>query len=410
MYVLIPMRTAPAVLALLDSTGRPTAGWPVVVPGARWCDQLLPVEDGSVRLVCTMENPDGNMFDPIGAFAFDPNGRLLTGWPVALDGYYFTGQVAGDDLVVLLSRSLGDVDVEGRPSFDVGLVSIAADGSVGDGERLTDVGHCCMWAVGPDGIAYGVDPASSDPSPQTRNSRITAVDLSGQRAGWPVSLEGITSSSALGPGGQAAVTVASVDGNTSRVVVFGPDGRGAPARSAPLPIRTAEYTGDTGGCTPGTPRAPVVATDGTTFVYSELEAAVYAVDPSLATMSGWPFEPDAPLAHARPGFEHEHEAGYCPAPVIPAVGPDRTLYLPLQPENGSVGGSLVAVGPDGRVRPGWPVELKRPGAEIWSVVVGSDGTAYALAIEPESGGRSSATILAFEPDSTVRYTTTIIEP
>ena len=94
----------------------------------------------------------------------------------------------------------------------------------------------------------------------------------------------------------------------------------------------------------------------------------------------------------------------------PAIGPDNTLYLPLQARNATVGGRIVAVGPDGRVRPGWPVELHRSGAEFWSVVVGSDGTVYALAIEPETGDASSATILAIAPDSTVLYTTTIIDP
>jgi hypothetical protein len=62
------------------------------------------------------------------------------------------------------------------------------------------------------------------------------------------------------------------------------------------------------------------------------------------------------------------------------------------------------------VRAGWPVELKRPGAEFWSVVVGPDGTVYAQAIEPESGDRSSATILAIARDSPVLYTTTVVEP
>ena len=62
------------------------------------------------------------------------------------------------------------------------------------------------------------------------------------------------------------------------------------------------------------------------------------------------------------------------------------------------------------MRPSWPVELRRPGAEFWSVVVGSDGTAYALAIEPEPGDTSSASILAIAPDSTVLWTTTIIDP
>jgi hypothetical protein len=60
--------------------------------------------------------------------------------------------------------------------------------------------------------------------------------------------------------------------------------------------------------------------------------------------------------------------------------------------------------------PGWLVELQRPGAAFWSVVVGSDGIAYGLAIEPETGDVSSASILAIAPDSTVLYITTIIEP
>jgi hypothetical protein len=42
--------------------------------------------------------------------------------------------------------------------------------------------------------------------------------------------------------------------------------------------------------------------------------------------------------------------------------------------------------------------------------VGPDGTAYALAIEPESSRTSSASIVAITPDSTVRYRTTIINP
>ncbi len=139
-------------------------------------------------------------------------------------------------------------------------------------------------------------------------------------------------------------------------------------------------------------------------------ARIIALDPSLKTLSGWPFEPSAALAHARPGLESEHEAGYCPGSVPPAVGPDGTLYLALEAPDARSGGSLVAVGPNGKIRAGWPVGLKRPGSEFWSVVVGSDGTVYALAIEPEAGKQSSATVLAIAPDSTVRSRTTIVEP
>jgi hypothetical protein len=194
------------------------------------------------------------------------------------------------------------------------------------------------------------------------------------------------------------------------MLVFEPDGTVVSARSAALPIATAEYSEDTGGCAVDSPQAPVVAHDGTTFLYSELVSAIYAIDPSMATIQDWPFDPGAPLAIARPGLESEHEAGYCPLPVVPAVGPDRTLYLPLEPRSPSVGGRLLAVGSDSQVRPGWPVDLVRPGSEFWSVVAGPDRTVYALAIEPESGGSSSATILAIAADSTIRYTATIIEP
>jgi hypothetical protein len=80
------------------------------------------------------------------------------------------------------------------------------------------------------------------------------------------------------------------------------------------------------------------------------------------------------------------------------------------PRAATLGGSIVAIGPDGRARPGWPVGLKRSGAEFWSVVVAPNGTAYALAIEPEPGDSSSASILAIAADSTVLWTTTIIDP
>jgi len=167
---------------------------------------------------------------------------------------------------------------------------------------------------------------------------------------------------------------------------------------------------DVGGCTAGSPKPPIVADDRAIFAHSELDTHIYGVDRALAILLGWPFDSGASLDQARPGLESEHEAGYCPGPVPPAVGGDGTLYLALENGSATVGGSIVAVGSDGRVRPGWPVELKRPGAEFWSVVIGADGTAYALAFEPESGGTSSATILAIAPDSTVLWSTTIITP
>jgi hypothetical protein len=153
-----------------------------------------------------------------------------------------------------------------------------------------------------------------------------------------------------------------------------------------------------------------VGPDGTTFVIDLIASRtiVAGVSPSGQVMAGWPYRSEA---GAQP-------TGVCPDGAVcegsfwalPAIGPDNGLYLIHGTADSSTGGSIVVVGSDGRVRAGWPVELQRPGAEFWSVVVGPDGTAYALAIEPEAGESSSASIVAIAPDSTVLYTTTIVEP
>jgi hypothetical protein len=135
---------------------------------------------------------------------------------------------------------------------------------------------------------------------------------------------------------------------------------------------------------------------------------VVGVGPSGHVMAGWPYRSDT--GYQAIGYSPPGDVDEGMSLAAPELGPGNILFLLHGAKGPSAnGGSIVAIGPDGRVRPGWPVELKRPGAEFWSVVVGSDGTAYALAVEPETGDTSSASILAIAPDSTVLYTTTIID-
>lgn len=358
--------------------------------------------DGSVRVICTLENPDGNMFDPIAAYAFDENARMRLGWPVEIPASFVTGRVVGNDLALFTIVPLGDVIEDGQPSSEGGLVTIGPDGTMSAGARVPFDWRCCHnWAVGPDGIAYGTESGEG-------SSSMVALDGSGIRTGWPITLDDAISGASFRADGRIAVVLGSLSQSKSRVVVLDRDAN--QTLSANLPIQTALFTGDTGGCEVGSPQAPVVAEDGTVIVYSELSTMIYAVDSSPSVMPGWPFDSGASLDRARPGLESEHEAGYCPGPVPPAIGCDSTLFLARENGSMTVGGSLVAVGRDGRVVPGWPVELTRPGSEFWSVIVGPDGTAHALAIEPEAGGRSSATILAIAADSDVIWTRTIIEP
>ncbi len=399
-YVSIP-RPGGSVLALLDGSGRPRPGWPIKVSDSTSCGLLLPLDDGSVRVVCDATDTLQPERADVRAFAFDASGRSMAGWPVQLGpavgegpsppGY--AGRVVGDQLTLFVNR------------FASSVTTIAAGGSI---RRGTDVPQTCCgieWDVGPDGIAYGVDSVSGLAGSSAEVSRITALDPDGVRAGWPVKFDGIASGPAFGPNGRIVVSVGSFVRDTSRLLVFDRDGKAVSARSAQLPITTAEGGVD---CTVAAPKPPIVAQDGTIFVFSEIDTAVFALAPSLEVMRGWPYRLATPFD--RPDPWRGTEGINCTSIALPAVGPDSTLYLLLQPRSTKVGSSVVAIGPDGRVRPGWPVELKRPGAEFWSVVVGSDGSVYALAMEPETGNRYSATILAIAPDGTVLYRTTIIDP
>jgi hypothetical protein len=411
LYISIP-RPGGAVLALLDRDGRLLPGWPITIKHSTSCGTPLPVDDGSVRIACDgtdlprFENDVSDMR----VFAFDARGRSMPGWPVELRPG--STSIRGDRLSVLSGQILTDVVPTGRVSWEAWVTTIAADGKVRHGEKVPMVETCCVGAsaLASDGVAYRVESVGDWVRDAPETSRIIAFGRSGRRAGWPIEIDGIPSEPAFGPDGRIVVTVGSTPRGTSRVLAFDRDGGSVAAKSPTLAIVTGlvAYADGAYECGQPRPRAPLVAPDGTVFVDSEADSKVYAVDPSLEVIRGWPFEPGTP-------FERRHSGRGgdgidCPSVARPAVGPDSALYMPLQGRDSTLGGELLAVGRDGRVRAGWPVTLTRPGAAFWSVVVGNDGTAYALAIEPEAGDRSSASILAIEPDSTVRYTTTIIDP
>jgi hypothetical protein len=405
LLVSIP-RPRGSVLALLDGTGRLRPGWPIAVPDSTSCQVLFALEDGSVRAVCTLES-QGNMYLPVAAFAFDAHGVLLPGWPVEV-GCCFAGQrMVGDDLVLLEVVPFGDLVVEGQPYAGLQLTMVAADGSRETGAQVPVFDPCCIWTVGPDGVAYGTSIVGGLGEGEKETSRIIALDPAGVPAGWPLAFDGLTSGPTVGPGGRVAVTVGSLDRSASRVVVFDTQAKTVAGRSAEFPTSRADF-GSVGGCSLGNPMAPLVARDGTMFVLDWAEGAAFALDPSPKVKPGWPFRPASQLA--KRDSRYVREDAFCPSLGLPAVGPDATLYLPLEPRSAATGGTIVAVGLDGRVRAGWPVSLQRRGAEFWAIAASSDGTTYALAIEPESSTTSSASIVAIAPDSTVLWTTTIIDP
>lgn len=397
-----------SVLALLDPAGEPRTGWPVAVDGwscanpyaGAWPPDVA--DDGSVTVAClSWDTPDGSV--RMSAARFDAAGTQVASW--AYDGEPSgRPRVVGDRLIVIASE-VTEQQVMGaggqeetRVTAAYWLEAVASDGTRRSGARV-DVGEG-GWPVvlRPDGTAYHLDMA---------NGVITAFDMDGQRTGWPVRLDGELSALGFGADGRVYVSVASATGGTSRLVVLAPDGSTV-ARSDPLPlVGTSAYSG---AGPDGSPMAPLVADDGTAFVIGEAgdHTVVYAIDSSGAVMGGWPYRADTEVQWQ----------GTCPAETAgcgvwratAAVGPDGVVYLPLAAPDAQVGGSVVAIGRDGKAVAGWPMHLARRGAEFWAAAAGPGDTAWALAVEPETTGGFSSTILAFATDGTVRSRTTVIDP
>ncbi len=425
LYVSIPAAGG-VVLTSLDRNGRPRAGWPVVLAGTTSCELLLPAEDGSVRVVCTLEDADGVGTGRTGAFAFDPAGASMPGWPMILGDHgaegYFAGRVMGDALALYVWATLKSA-ATGEPDGTGWIMAVAADGVVRSGTSRPIL-DCCDgdWAIGPDGVAYGVIRRYDDhPFAPAWSSELRAMSFDGVPDGFPkhhdssaaerIMIDGIASRPAFDTSGTIRMVVAREAGGPARVAAYRPNGSVAVDTEIELGfVATDVCTGIEGTCE--TPAPPLVGADGTTVVVGAYftSTAATAVDRGYyGILTGWPYASDA--GHQAAGTCRGSDVCEGYGLALPALGPGNVLYLVHRASDPAVGGgSIVAVGVDGGVVAGWPVALTTAGAAFWSVVVGADGTAYALAIEPEAGGGSSATIVAMAPDSTVRWTTTIIEP
>ncbi|HTG40081.1 MAG TPA: hypothetical protein VK697_00580, partial [Methylomirabilota bacterium] len=415
LYVSIPKPPGSVLVTQLDSVGHPRPGWPIVVSQTTSCEQLLPVADGSVRLLCTLENRGAKNLAVVRAYAFGSKGRALAGWPIDLDRYggdgYFAARVIDDELTLATWKSLGNQVNEGQPTGNAWIATIAADGTVRAGVKVQYGGDCCSnaFALGPDGVAYGTIRHFGETASAPRSSQLIAVSSAGVPAGFPLAVAGIASVPAFDAVGRIHLNVNDGPDRLTRTLVLDTKGQMVVGGSDQLGFSaTDQCVAIEGSCE--VPAAPLVEADGTTFVVGAFfnTTMVAGLSPSGKEMTGWPYRSDA----------GHQSIGICPAGEVcegygfaaPTMGPGNVLYLLHAAASKSAGGSIVAVGQDGRVVAGWPVSLKRAGSEVWSAVVGPDGNAYALAIEPEPNNGHSATILALAPDSKVRYTTTIIDP
>ena len=400
-----------SVLALLDSRGRPRAGWPVANPAvacAWWTEPewqpswaLVAASDGSVRVLCPVVDVGHTV--GVRAFAFDSRGRSLRGWPVDLPA-----SVVGNDVRVVGTRVVAIVS-EGtrRDPYEAStaawwLVSVSAEGTVRTGKRQEVQG--ADWPgpirLGPDGLAYRWDP-------DDEGGEVAAIGLDGEVRGWPARTSEFVVDVVFGPPGFVDVIGSTLVSRRPRFLAFTSAGSKVPTAAVDLPVDVlGTWTGEGDG------RAAVlVGADRSVWVLGERgdRTLAYALDQTGRIRHGWPYRVTPGLEWL--GGECPPQATGCGAGLSkPAVGPGNVLYLEVAAASGRIGGSLTAVGVNGRVRPGWPVVLRRPGAEFRAVVIGTDGTVFAMATEPEAAEADSWTILATKPDSTIRWRMTAVDP
>jgi hypothetical protein len=251
---------------------------------------------------------------------------------------------------------------------------------------------------------------SSGEAPESpKTSSLTALGPLGAVDGFPVVITGLASAPAFDSKGQLHVTVEESINAQAKLLVFDTSGHSVSGGTGFLgPEASADCVGIEGTCE--VPISPLVGSDGRRFVVGSPGAGteVTAVDAAGAGLTGWPFRTNP----RQQGIQNCPPDAGCDGYQLtgPALSASDVLYLAIDAADPSTGGSLVAVGPDGTVEAGWPVVLSRSDAAFWSVIVGADGTVYAVAAEREAGFTASATILALAPDGSKRWSTTIIDP
>jgi outer membrane protein assembly factor BamB len=183
---------------------------------------------------------------------------------------------------------------------------------------------------------------------------LVALDAAGHvKRGWPIEEPPGSDFGSLAVGADGSVYVGECRGPEVECVLhrFGTDGREVPGWPSRLPATFACPVG--GYCVNGLEFGP----DGTAYLSHWRQVGglqVIAIDGSGGIVPGWPVVPDA------------QGVWWSSA----QVGSDGTLFILREPDGGDSPASLAAFGPDGKLRPGWPVSVPDTGG----YTLGPDGT------------------------------------
>jgi hypothetical protein len=415
-------RGSRSVLALLNAAGRVRIGWPISIEGwscdaagiEAWDPQILQETESLARtpvFVLCRADARSPAVGTLRAYAFNETAGLLPGWPVdlssaSLGGGSIEGSRATGDGFSLLLHDAADCDCAGRwRTARIDHDGTLRLGTAYDAPPASDAsgyGEPGPARLGPDGNGYVWQ----------RHGALTEVASfgpSGLRAGWPLTIpETDVVDLVFGDEGYGFVFVVAriAGGAATRVRGFRSNAQERYGAPADVPVRVGTAYGG------GGPNVYTVFIGGdySAWILGSRggRTYVYALDRVGHQRKGWPYR-------VVPGPQWQFP---CTPPVTPcanwlawpAVGPGNVLYLPVAASSDRAGGKLVAVARPGRVVAGWPVTLRRSGAQFLSVGVGPDGTIFGLAAEPEAKGGWSATVLAIAPNGKTRWSKTVVEP
>lgn len=363
----------------LGRDGRERPGWPVgadwpVGPMVPWCAAGPEGPDGTLYVGCALA--DGG---PTLVVALQPDGRVVPGWPVALE-HVILASAWGETIQVSPD---GTVFVLTNPATSMGraiLYALAPDGHVQPGWPVVLGAARGGYRVVPGGrILVGTYLPPAKPvgglCSEARATVFTELDGRGRVvAGWPQRAVGFASVPAIAPDGTVYYLT------RDRLIARSPDG----SLRDGWPVRIADTYSECGSS------GPYLGPDGTVYAFAD---GLRAFTPGGRPKPGWPFRPPGAFT-ALP----------CMADVstgpAPAFGADGAVYVATAAvsASGSFGpGEVTAVDQRGRVVPGWPYVVYPEDHSGVIAMTYSNGHLYVTAADCRTGSR----LLALAPDGTL---------
>lgn len=372
----------------LGTDGRELPGWPSQMP------QDFACAAGSSCFNRLQFGPNGTAYLSLSrqigglqVIAIDSSGAIEPGWPVVPDaqGVSWSNAQVGSDGTMFI---LGLPDGSESPAS---LAAFAPDGSPRPGWPVT-VPDQSDYLLGPQGtvVVWSLIDLAGELCQQLRRTVFTVLGPDGRTLpGWPRGSKGYASSPVVDADG--TVYYVSALGNVYAHARTGEVKAGWPVA---VPGAGVGFSGVGFWCVPTT---PYLAPDGTIYILvddyrlNSFEITARSADGRLRP--GWPYRSAGQLTRIPSG-----DTDGFPRPEAPAFGPDGTLYLVVfQTDATGVQAEVLALGPDGQPKPGWPYRLPidSDSGVVPSLTVSPDGRLFV-----RRGYSEGSFLLALDPDGT----------